>query len=407
MWTNVAFVMYSLGAIAHLAINIRVYSVFSAGISLGVIYLIYRYTVSRIGGLGMRHDLAQAYIACGIWLLPFALYILNALFLLISYVLVAELLQPFWYIRIGNAIGELSKHGELRIGGTKWKDLEALIMSKPKNPLKDVPIHALQVLCSPRQRAFTVASDFTTVIRGLVNAGNVANPKTTHRGIFAEEVETKLRSMVYEDGTKAGPLLGEVLRSFASIPFWFIIPLLFAIQVGVIFIGFNIFAMFVNNSLRRSNPTIRTVTACAMTLQLGTCALLLLTIAPNPYSVWEVTPFFLSIPLSLATAALIGMRLFDNSQTVFEEEKRPVILLPAALQLITSLTSLVCSLVILRQLLTITADVVELRINLDIAETLLAIFLVLLILAPSPVLLAVTIYAVRLAKGRFFSTSAS
>ncbi len=408
IWTIIAFAFYSVGVLLLLITSFRVYTVLSLAVLVGSVYLVYRYTTSRIGGPSVRHDLAQAYFACGMWLYPLVVSILNALFLLISYVLVAVLLystQPSWLMRIGNAINEFSKHGELKVGGVKWDRMQELLLSKSKNPLKGVPVHALQVIFSPRQHSFTVASGLTTAIRALVNGAHVASPKVIQHGKYAEEIAKMLRSMVFQDGTKAGPLFGELLRSFASIPLWVTIPLFSVIEVGLIFIMLSIFAMFANNPLGRTNPTVRTVTACAVSLQLGTSALLILTIAANPRSVWELALLLPSIALSLAIGALIGMRLFDNSQTVFEEEKRPVILLPAALRLITSLTALVCSLVVIRQLLYITADAAELRIDLGTVEPLFEKWIVVAVGVPLLVLLAVAFYAVRLAHSRFFSIS--
>lgn len=371
---------------------------------LGLVFALYRFIVFRVGGPDTRHDLVQAYVVCGMWPKNLLAVFFTALFSLTAEAIFGLILywtRPSWVTRIANAVKELSKHGQLKVGSVPFSSI--LAMMKSENKLHHTPIRAIDILTSvsPRNSDSSVVHEVVTVIHGVMKMGR---PRIVQHGKIAQEIAQMLRAMEYEDGTKAQPLFAEVVRSIGSIPLWSILPFTFILHVFRIFIVLSVLHLFTKISMGRTNVSVRTVTSCAMAISLGSTILPVIILLPSSTTKLGLLSLIHKVPaqiLGLAVAALIGMRLFDNSQVVFEDEKRPVLRLPATLLSITALTTSVCLLVALRNMLHLVADSIELRLDLSNVESILVKWLAFAYGVPFLVAVCVTVYAVWVTWSRF------
>ncbi len=352
----------------------------------------------------MRHDQALAYVTCGLWPFSFIVSVLEGLsagVFFISLEFVLGRVRPAWMNRIIRAFSKLDKHGELSTSSQKKLGKTMLLTSFA--PLKHFTWHQIRSLFSASHPRHVVSlSDYNIATRIRVLANDLNLKPTIFHSKSVDSVAEILRSAVFEDGTKAAPVFGEMFRSLASVPLWVVVPFFFAIDMTSLYILLSNLSMFAGFSMRRRNRTVGIIAACAMLIVLGRAA----------FSVWSVAVVYhpsiavLLIPttiLSLAIAALVGMRLFDNSNVVLREEKRSVIRFPLILWAIVLFVTIVSVSLFSRQLLNVAADAMLLETDLKNAKIVAFKWTAFMIVIPLTLQIAVTIYAVRLVKSRISS----
>lgn len=311
----------------------------------------------RVGGTEISRASLLSYVACsvpaGLLILVSSLLLFVLLFAIIG--LGLNTFKPRWYTDIGAAASELGKHGELLMDGRPiMQELKRLhnlgrssgdgILARarfvlPSDSTKSMLVMptTARILAATTKRILSIGSSL--VEKDVSNRGNkLANAlvKGTHVKSSSASASapghTKHGELVFEDGTKANPLIASLLLSISRIP---LLLILFLFIVNAYFFKGYIPErakqwIAEGYALKQPNATLRSVTASVMALGLG-FAVLAAGLSPAPSIFVALSNgliFWIVARVTMAYAEIIGVISYTNSVSAPGQPKKVAILIP-------------------------------------------------------------------------------
>lgn len=316
MTKTLTYVVFGVcGFIAFLKLFSRAFIstiVFDA-LALFLAYRLFNFQVMKRASNSIGLDVGLAYTACGLIPMTFfsALLGLGVGFLFYGLIaLVVFLIKPTWLTAIVAAAKDSSGHGGLLVNG------EPLSASAR-------PHHAMRLLRTSKSEA-------------LAHVTRAALLKFPSRSSPSNEALPPL-NLQFEDGTNAGPIYANLVRSISAVP---TILLLFVIFVSAFVLKaliqeYSKLYLTSSRACKREGATMRSVTASALAIGLGYTMMVHIVLSgrnPGIFPALLMGAFFwVAAAFQMATAGLIGMRKWENDEAVFPDDKKSILGLPVLL----------------------------------------------------------------------------
>lgn len=244
--------------------------------------------------------------------------------------------NPVWFQDILYSLSSFNDHGEI-----------INVTSRIARPL------------SILNRLYTTSSDIHYFLKPKLLKGGIGLISKTlgFSRSFESESEFDIPILVFEDGTDARPLLGNFLLSLSRIPLWL---LLHSSIVDAFIVRAlpreGLKSYFTKKfALTPLRSTLQNIVASSASIGLGMC--IFDWVFVNAGGIISAGAFWLDAAMQIFTGALIGIALHQNSETLYTDEKKSVLLEPVLFRGIYNLTGNLIGIAFLKIVLPIIGEI--------------------------------------------------